>query len=145
MRVLVAGATGAIGRPLVERLVQSGHHVIATTRAPDNAQSVRKLGATAMLMDGLDAASVGETVARAEPDAIIHQMTALAGKPDLRHFDRWFAKTNELRTTGTPVRATSVNALATARGMLPLPTPAITIPRAPFEMQDSMRSAGMPA
>ena len=101
MRVLVAGATGAIGRPLVERLVQSGHHVIATTRAPDNAQSVRKLGATAMLMDGLDAASVGETVARAEPDAIIHQMTALAGKPDLRHFDRWFAKTNELRTTGT--------------------------------------------
>jgi nucleoside-diphosphate-sugar epimerase len=52
-------------------------------------------------MDGLDAASVGEAVARAEPDAIIHQMTALSGTPDMRHFDHWFRTTNALRTTGT--------------------------------------------
>jgi nucleoside-diphosphate-sugar epimerase len=59
------------------------------------------LGAELAVVDGLDGAAVGEAVARAEPDAIVHQMTALAGKPDLRRFDRWFALTNELRTTGT--------------------------------------------
>jgi nucleoside-diphosphate-sugar epimerase len=52
-------------------------------------------------MDGLDAASVGEAVARAEPDVVVHQMTALAGQADMRRFDRWFAATNELRTRGT--------------------------------------------
>jgi 2-alkyl-3-oxoalkanoate reductase len=101
MRVLVAGSTGAIGLPLVRQLVARGHQVIATTRRIDRAERLRGLGATVTTMDGLDAASVGEAVARAEPDAIIHQMTALAGKPDLRHFDRWFAATNALRTTGT--------------------------------------------
>ena len=101
MRVLVAGATGAIGVPLVRQLVARGHAVIATTRRPDRAERLRGLGATVTTMDGLDAASVGEAVARAEPDAIIHQMTALSGRPDMRHFDRWFAATNALRTTGT--------------------------------------------
>jgi nucleoside-diphosphate-sugar epimerase len=101
MRVLVAGGSGAIGIPLVQQLVARGHRVIATTRRPERAERLRGLGATATAMDGLDAASVGETVARAEPDAIVHQMTALSGKPDMRHFDRWFAATNALRTTGT--------------------------------------------
>jgi 2-alkyl-3-oxoalkanoate reductase len=101
MRVLVAGGTGAVGTPLVRRLLDHGHHVVATTRRPERAGHVRRLGAAVIAMDGLDAASVGEAVARAEPDAIIHQMTALSGKPDMRHFDRWFATTNALRTTGT--------------------------------------------
>ena len=101
MRVLVAGSTGAIGIPLVRQLVARGHQVIATTRRVDRAERLRGLGATVTTMDGLDAASVGEAVARAQPDAIIHQMTALSGKPDMRHFDRWFAATNALRTTGT--------------------------------------------
>ena len=56
-------------------------------------------------MDGLDAVSVGEAVAKAQPDAIVHQMTAIsvayAGKPDMKHMDRWFATTNRLRTDGT--------------------------------------------
>jgi nucleoside-diphosphate-sugar epimerase len=56
-------------------------------------------------MDGLDAAAVGETVAAAKPDAIVHQMTAIsvghAGKPDMKHMDRWFAVTSRLRTEGT--------------------------------------------
>ena len=56
-------------------------------------------------MDGLDAASVGEAVAKARPDAIVHQMTAIsvahAGKPDMKHMDRWFATTSRLRTEGT--------------------------------------------
>ena len=101
MRVLVAGSTGAIGLPLVRQLVARGHQVTATTRRPDRAERLRGLGAAVTTMDGLDAASVGEAVARAEPDAIIHQMTALSGKPDMRHFDRWFAATNALRTAGT--------------------------------------------
>ena len=101
MRVLVAGSAGAIGIPLVRQLIARGHQVVATTRRIERAERLRGLGATVTTMDGLDAASVGEAVARAEPDAIIHQMTALSGKPDFRNFDRWFAATNALRTTGT--------------------------------------------
>src|SRR3712207_9481168 len=56
-------------------------------------------------MDGLDALSVGGAVAAARPDVIVHQMTAIspahAGKPDMKHMDRWFATTNRLRTEGT--------------------------------------------
>jgi RNA polymerase sigma-70 factor, ECF subfamily len=101
MRVFVAGASGAIGRRLVPRLVARGHAVVATTRTSAKAADLRAMGAEPVVVDGLDGAAVGEAVARAEPDAIVHQMTALAGTPDLRHFDRWFARTNELRTTGT--------------------------------------------
>ena len=101
MRVFVAGATGAIGRYLIPRLVAGGHHVIATTRSPDKMAALRALGAAPVVVDGLDAHAVGEVVARAEADAIVHQMTALSGKADLRHFDRWFSVTNALRTKGT--------------------------------------------
>jgi nucleoside-diphosphate-sugar epimerase len=101
MRVFVAGGTGAVGTPLVRQLIERGHDVTATTRHPERADHIRKLGATVARMNGLDAASVGEAVARAEPDAIIHQMTSLAGVSDLRHFDRTFRTTNALRTTGT--------------------------------------------
>jgi nucleoside-diphosphate-sugar epimerase len=58
-------------------------------------------GAEAVVMDGLDEASVGEAVAAARPDAIVHQMTAIAGKPDMKHVDAWFAQTIRLRTEGT--------------------------------------------
>ncbi|HEX2495250.1 MAG TPA: NAD(P)-dependent oxidoreductase [Gaiellaceae bacterium] len=109
MRVFLAGATGAIGRRLVPHLVDRGHDVTATTTTPDKLELLRNLGAEPVVADGLDAAAVGEAVARVEPDAVIHQMTALAGDPDLRRFDRWFARTNELRTTGTE------NLLAAAR------------------------------
>ena len=101
MHVYLAGATGAIGRRLVPQLVARGHEVTATTRSQSKIRELEALGARAVVVDGLDAAAVGEAVARAQPDAIVHQMTALAGKPDLRRFDRWFATTNELRTKGT--------------------------------------------
>ena len=101
MRVFVAGATGAIGRRLVPQLVARGHEVTATTRSAGKADALRALGATPVVVDGLDAAGIGEAVARSAPDAIVHQMTALAGKPDLKRFDRWFAQTNALRTAGT--------------------------------------------
>ena len=101
MRVFVAGAAGAIGMRLVPQLVARGHQVTASTRSGDKVDRLRALGAEPVVVDGLDAAAVGEAVALAEPDAIVHQMTALAGNPNLRKFDEWFAVTNKLRTTGT--------------------------------------------
>jgi nucleoside-diphosphate-sugar epimerase len=101
MRVFVAGANGAVGRRLVPMLVARGHHVTGTTTSEQSRESIRAMDAEPVVVDGLDAAGIGEAVARAEPDAIIHQMTALSGTPDFRHFDRWFALTNRLRTEGT--------------------------------------------
>jgi nucleoside-diphosphate-sugar epimerase len=101
MRVFVAGANGAVGRRLVPMLVARGHLVTGTTTSEKSTDAVRAMGAEPVVVDGLDAAGIGEAVARAEPDAIIHEMTALSGTPDFRHFDRWFALTNRLRTEGT--------------------------------------------
>ena len=103
MHVFVAGATGAVGRPLIPRLIVAGHKVTATTRNRAKAGELRALGADSVVADGLDSAAITKAVAEAEPDAIVHQMTALAGKPNLRRFDRWFATTNELRTKGTDI------------------------------------------
>lgn len=100
MRVLVAGATGVVGRQLVPQLIAAGHQVTATTRRADKVAGLRAAGADAAVVDGLDAVAVGEAVARAEPEVVIHQMTALSREFDLRHFDRTFAATNKLRTTG---------------------------------------------
>jgi nucleoside-diphosphate-sugar epimerase len=106
MRVFVAGAAGAIGRRLIPQLVARGHQVTASTRGQAKLEQLRGLGAEPVVVDGLDAAAVGEAVARSEPDVIVHQMTALAGKANLRNFDKWFATTNKLRTAGTePERA----------------------------------------
>jgi nucleoside-diphosphate-sugar epimerase len=101
MRVFVAGAGGAVGRRLVPMLVARGHQVTGTTSREETAEAIRRFGVEPVVVDGLDAVGIGEAVARAEPDAIIHEMTALSGAPDFKHFDRWFALTNRLRTEGT--------------------------------------------
>jgi nucleoside-diphosphate-sugar epimerase len=101
MKVFVAGAGGAIGRRLIPQLVAQGHTVTASTRNPEKAHELEALGAQAVAMDGLDAGAVGEGVTRAQPEAIIHQMTALPAALNLRRFDQDFARTNELRTRGT--------------------------------------------
>jgi nucleoside-diphosphate-sugar epimerase len=103
MHVYVAGATGAIGKPLIPQLIRAGHAVTASTRSPAKADRLRALGAEPVVVDGLDGKAVTEAVKAAEPDAIVHEMSALAGTPDLRRFDRWFATTNELRTKGTDI------------------------------------------
>ncbi|MGN9790060.1 NAD-dependent epimerase/dehydratase family protein [Streptomyces sp. OZ13] len=105
VRVFVAGGAGVLGRRLVPQLVARGHEVTATTTSAAKLGLLEKLGADAVVMDGLDAASVADAVAGARPDAIVHQMTAISvahsGKPDMKHMDRWFATTNRLRTEGT--------------------------------------------
>jgi nucleoside-diphosphate-sugar epimerase len=100
VRVFVAGGTGVVGRRLVPQLVARGHQVTATTTSAAKLGLLEQLGAAAVVMDGLDSVSVDKAVAEAQPDAIVHQMTAIAGMPDMRHIDRWFATTNRLRTEG---------------------------------------------
>src|SRR5688572_29973537 len=104
MRVFVAGGTGVIGRRLVPQLVAGGHHVTATTTSRSKVDMLRQLGAEPVVMDGLDAAQVGEAVAAAAPDTIVNQMTGLspthAGKLNPRKADRYFSITNQLRSDG---------------------------------------------
>lgn len=100
MRVFVAGATGAVGRPLIPMLVEAGYEVVGTTRTPGNRDEIARLGATPVLMDGLDGASVRAAVLDTEPDVVIHQLTALKKLSNMRRFDQEFAVTNRLRTEG---------------------------------------------
>jgi nucleoside-diphosphate-sugar epimerase len=105
MRVFVAGGTGVLGRRVVEQLVARGHDVTATTTSPDKLAIVQTSGARAVVMDGLDEASVDRAVSEARPETIVHEMTAIspahAGKPNFKRMDRWFAPTIQLRTEGT--------------------------------------------
>jgi hypothetical protein len=99
MRVFVAGATGAIGTQLVPRLVAAGHEVHGMTRSESKQAMLDELGAVPVVADALDPDQVAEAVARAKPEVIVHQLTAI-GALDTRHFDRDFALTNLLRTKG---------------------------------------------
>lgn len=101
MTIFVAGATGAIGRQLVPRLVAAGHDVVGMTRTPEKRDLLRALGARPVVADALDADAVARVVAETRPTVIVHQLTALAGTLDLKHMDRGFAETNRLRTEGT--------------------------------------------
>ena len=101
MRILLAGATGALGGRLVPQLVSAGHDVIGMTRTPAKAAAIEARGARPVVADALDPDAVARAVADAEPEAIVHQLTALSGPFDVRRFDRTFAATNRLRTTGT--------------------------------------------
>jgi nucleoside-diphosphate-sugar epimerase len=100
MRVFVAGATGAIGRQLVPRLVAAGHEVVGMTSKESNRGLVGELGATPVVADALDPDQVAGAVGQANPEVIVHQLTAI-GSVDLRHMDRDFALTNRLRIEGT--------------------------------------------
>jgi nucleoside-diphosphate-sugar epimerase len=101
MRIFVAGATGALGRQLVPQLVAGGHEVVGMTRTESKRDLVRSLGARPAVADALDPDAVAQAVAEAEPEAIVHQLTALSGSFDLRRFSDFFALTNRLRTEGT--------------------------------------------
>jgi 2-alkyl-3-oxoalkanoate reductase len=100
MRVLVVGATGAVGRQLVPQLIAAGHQVCATTRTQPKIDILRAAGAEPYLLDGLDGAAVGVVVAQARPDVIVHEMTAIPPAVNFRKFEQTFAATNQLRTAG---------------------------------------------
>src|SRR5215210_5123884 len=99
MNVLVAGATGALGKQLVPRLVANGHDIVGITRSGSKLGAVQAMGARGVVADALDAEQVARAVAEAEPEVIVHQLTALSSF-DIRHLDRTFALTNRLRTEG---------------------------------------------
>src|SRR3954452_17317307 len=101
MKVLVAGATGALGKQLLPQRAANGHEVTGITRSPGKKDEVRRLGARPAVADALDADQVAQAVATAEPEVIVHELTALSGSLDLRRFDRTFALTNRLRREGT--------------------------------------------
>jgi nucleoside-diphosphate-sugar epimerase len=103
MRVFVAGATGALGRQLVPKLVADGHDVIGMTRSEGKRDMLVSLGAEPVVADALDRDAVTEAVVSARPEAVINQVTALSGDFDVRHMDRTFEMTNRLRTEGTEI------------------------------------------
>jgi nucleoside-diphosphate-sugar epimerase len=100
MRVFVAGATGAIGKHLVPRLVASGHEVHGMTRSESKQAMLDEMGAVPVVADALDPHQVAEAVGKAKPDVIVHQLTALAGE-GFRGLKQRIAMTNRLRTEGT--------------------------------------------
>jgi 2-alkyl-3-oxoalkanoate reductase len=101
MKVFVAGATGAIGRQLVPQLVSAGHEVTGMTRSASKEGLIRSLGARSAVADALDPDQVASAVAEAEPEAIVHQLTAISADFNPRRFAEAFATTNRLRTEGT--------------------------------------------
>lgn len=101
MRVFVTGASGAIGSRLVPRLIDAGHEVVGVHNSPANAALLRTLGAEPLLLDLLDAGAVRKAVLENEPEAIVHQATALANVKFARNMDKVTARTSELRTKGT--------------------------------------------
>jgi nucleoside-diphosphate-sugar epimerase len=100
MKVFVAGATGALGHRLVPDLVTNGHDVVGTTRGPRGVTLLEGFGAKGVVVDGLDRDGMMRAVTSSEPEVVIHEMTALAGVSDFKHFDDEFALTNRLRTEG---------------------------------------------
>jgi nucleoside-diphosphate-sugar epimerase len=107
MRVLLAGASGAVGTPLTRQLIAAGHQVVGITRSQANAQRLRDAGAEAVVADVLDRQNLLTAVRDVRADAVMHQLTALG----TRKMREAMAGTNELRTTGT------AHLLATARAV----------------------------
>jgi nucleoside-diphosphate-sugar epimerase len=103
MRVMVVGATGAIGTRLVRQLRERGHEVSGTSRSSGKSERLRALGADPLVLDALNAEAVRKTLIATRPDAVIYEATALADISDFKHFDQSFAETNRLRTKGTDI------------------------------------------
>jgi len=101
MRIFITGATGAIGQRLLPQLKERGHQLVASVRSAGRLDRLRALGVESVILDLLDPNAVHLAVCAARADAIIHEATALGGVTDLKHFDRSFALTNQLRTRAT--------------------------------------------
>jgi nucleoside-diphosphate-sugar epimerase len=115
MRIFVAGATGALGKRLVPLLVAHGHDVTGLTRRESNVDALRNAGAKPVVADALDPDALARAITQAEPEVIVHELTAFAGSLDLRHFEREAAQTNRLRTEGTDNLLSAGQALGVRR------------------------------
>src|SRR5919204_1594145 len=116
MKVLLVGATGALGRHLVPKLVAQGHEVLGTTRSTAKGAELRALGAEPVVLDALDRDAVMAAVTKAEPEVIVHQATALSSMgTNFRKFPQYFALTNRLRTEGTDNLIAAAGAAGTRR------------------------------
>ncbi len=102
MRVLLAGATGAIGRPLLAGLLAADHEVTALVRDEEKAAAVRAAGAEGRLADVFDADSVRRAALAAQPEVVIDQLTALPRQMDIRKYRAALQATNRLRREATP-------------------------------------------
>ena len=110
MRIFLAGGTGVIGRRLVPQLVQAGHQVTVMTRHTDQVQALHARGAEVAMADVYDTAQLGQVIAKAKPDTVIHQMTALPQTIDPKQIEVEFAANDRVRTEGTQ------NLVSAARG-----------------------------
>jgi nucleoside-diphosphate-sugar epimerase len=115
MRVFVAGATGAVGKSLVPLLVANGYEVVGTTRSIEKERWLREVGATPVIIDGLDRNAVMQAVMRAEPEIVVHELTGLVGAKNFKKFDDEFALTNRLRTEGTDYLLEAARAVGARR------------------------------
>ena len=114
MRVFVAGATGAIGRPLVSQLLAAGHEVTGMTRSPQGAEGIRAAGAEAVVSDVFDADGVRGAIAEARPEAVVHQLTDLPADYDTNPA-RLARGTNRLRREGTRILLDAAQAAGARR------------------------------
>jgi 2-alkyl-3-oxoalkanoate reductase len=115
MRVFVVGASGALGKQLIPRLVAAGDDVTGTTTSESKRDLVESLGARAVVLDLLDADAVETAVRQAAPEVVVHEATGLSGNMDFRNFDRYFDRTNQLRTEGTRILLEAARAAGARR------------------------------
>jgi nucleoside-diphosphate-sugar epimerase len=115
MRVFVAGATGAIGKQLLPRLIAAGHEVHGMTRSESKQAMLTGLGVVPVIADALNLDQVAEAVGKARPEVIVHQLTAIPASLNFRHIDRDFELTNLLRIQGTDNLLSAAHAVGVQR------------------------------
>jgi len=115
MRIFLAGATGAIGQPLLRKLVAAGHDVVATSRDAARAAHLTTQGATGIVLDAFDADAVRGTLTETQPEVVIHQLTALPKTPSPRSIKSAVAQTTRLRRETVPIFASAARDAGTRR------------------------------
>jgi nucleoside-diphosphate-sugar epimerase len=142
MRVFLAGATGAVGRPLTRLLAAAGHKVTATTRSADKAAAIEAAGATAAILDAYDGDAVRAAVMSAEPDAVIHQLTDLPQIRDPATYPAALAANARLRIDATPNLAVAARAAGARRFIAQSVAFAYASGSGPFREGDPLDFAG---
>ena len=115
MKIFVTGGTGALGKFLLPQLIDKGHEVVALTRSADKAEGIEKTGASAVIADPLDKQQLTAAVRRAEPEVIIHQLTALSTVANFKKLDQEFTLTNRFRTEVTDTLLAAARTIGTRR------------------------------